>query len=223
MLSKGRHWLFDALWKVRVDVASQRDPWLAHDKLDWIVKSSGLTDRAEVVASRRCRQGARNLDSFLTDKDAVACEFEQQVRRRAHELGLELVSVGVRDVILPGDMKDLMNTELVWLDDRPPAEVAEFFGREYPAMTRVQAINEALSVSGYENMGDFTLPDSAWWDDYYTPLNAKLPALKQKYAGDEQALAVIASSEAEIDLRRRFGESYGYQFFVARKVDRQNG
>ena len=28
LLTAGRHWLFDPLWKVRVDVVSQRDPWL---------------------------------------------------------------------------------------------------------------------------------------------------------------------------------------------------
>lgn len=49
LLTTGRHWLFDPLWKVRVDVASQRDPWLVHDKLDVIVKSGVLTDRARVV------------------------------------------------------------------------------------------------------------------------------------------------------------------------------
>ena len=31
------------------------------------------------------------------------------MRRRAAEPGLEVASVGIRDVILPGDMKDLMN------------------------------------------------------------------------------------------------------------------
>jgi len=39
----------------------------------------------------------------------VAREVEEQVRKRVGELGLELVSVGVRDIILPGEMKDLMN------------------------------------------------------------------------------------------------------------------
>ena len=53
--------------------------------------------------------GARELDVFLTDKDAVAKEIEDNVRRRAGELGLEIASVGIRDVILPGAMKDLMN------------------------------------------------------------------------------------------------------------------
>ena len=49
------------------------------------------------------------FDSFLADKDSVAQEIGQAVRRRAGELGVEIVSVGIRDVILPGDMKDLMN------------------------------------------------------------------------------------------------------------------
>jgi len=53
--------------------------------------------------------GARELDVFLTDKDALAKEIEDNVRRRASELGLEIASVGIRDVILPGEMKDLMN------------------------------------------------------------------------------------------------------------------
>jgi regulator of protease activity HflC (stomatin/prohibitin superfamily) len=53
--------------------------------------------------------GARELDAFLTEKDAVAKEIEESVRHRAGELGLELASVGIRDVILPGEMKDLMN------------------------------------------------------------------------------------------------------------------
>ena len=35
--------------------------------------------------------------------------IEQDVRRRAAELGLEIASVGVGDLVLPGDMKDLMN------------------------------------------------------------------------------------------------------------------
>ncbi|MDA0834571.1 MAG: slipin family protein, partial [Planctomycetota bacterium] len=63
----------------------------------------------EVQLVLRALVGARELDNFLTDKDAVAKEIEENVRRRAGDLGLEIASVGIRDVILPGDMKDLMN------------------------------------------------------------------------------------------------------------------
>ena len=45
LLDAGRHWFLDPLGKVKVEVVSQRSPWLAHEKLDMIVKSGGLKDR----------------------------------------------------------------------------------------------------------------------------------------------------------------------------------
>jgi len=57
----------------------------------------------------RALVGARELDGFLTDKDGVIQEFELGLRKRVATLGLEIVSAGIRDVILPGEMKDLLN------------------------------------------------------------------------------------------------------------------
>ena len=45
LLGAGRHWFFDPLGKVKVEVVSQRAPWLVHEKLDLIVKSGTLKDR----------------------------------------------------------------------------------------------------------------------------------------------------------------------------------
>jgi hypothetical protein len=45
----GTHWFFDPLGKVRVEVVSQREPWLVHEKLDVIVKSGALAGRAVVL------------------------------------------------------------------------------------------------------------------------------------------------------------------------------
>ena len=80
--------------------------------------------------------GARELDLFLTDKDAVAKEIEEGVRRRAGELGLDIASVGIRDVILPGDMKDLMNKVT---EARKAAEANLIARREETAAIRSQA------------------------------------------------------------------------------------
>ena len=46
---EGRHWFFDPLGRVRVEVVSARAPWLFHDKLDVIIKSGALEGLAEVV------------------------------------------------------------------------------------------------------------------------------------------------------------------------------
>jgi regulator of protease activity HflC (stomatin/prohibitin superfamily) len=80
--------------------------------------------------------GGRELDAFLTDKDAVASEMEEIVRRRAGALGVEIVSAGVRDVILPGDMKDLMNKVI---EAKKAAEANFIVRREETAAMRSQA------------------------------------------------------------------------------------
>src|SRR4051812_22022780 len=49
LLEADRYWFFDPLNRVRVDIVSQRAPWLTHDKLDVIVKSGLLAERALVL------------------------------------------------------------------------------------------------------------------------------------------------------------------------------
>ena len=176
------------------------------DELRQQVEKASLSDRVEVKNADMTAMGLPEA-AF----DLIWCEGAAYI-------------MGVREALkawrpLLRHQGYLAFTELVWLDEHPSEEVADYFGNEYPAMTSIEAINEAVRENGYELVSDFTLPDSAWWENYYTPLEAKLPSLKQKYEGDAEALSVVAMSEAEIDIRRRFGQSYGYHFFVGRKVD----
>ncbi len=98
----------------------------------------------EVQLALRAIVGARELDQFLTDKDAVARELEEAVRRRMTELGLAVVSAGIRDVILPGDMKDLMNKVT---EAKKAAEANLIARREETAAMRSQA-NTAKVLEG---------------------------------------------------------------------------
>lgn len=90
----------------------------------------------EAQLALRAVVGSRDLDSFLTGKDEVADEFEKQVSQRAGELGIEIVSVGVRDVILPGDMKELLNKVT---EAKKVAEANLIVRREETAAMRSQA------------------------------------------------------------------------------------
>ena len=80
--------------------------------------------------------GARELDAFLAEKDVVAHEIHQTVADRATDLGLEIASVGIRDVILPGEMKDLMNKVT---EAKKAAEANLIARREETAAIRSQA------------------------------------------------------------------------------------
>jgi regulator of protease activity HflC (stomatin/prohibitin superfamily) len=53
--------------------------------------------------------GTRTLDELLGDKDQLDQVIFAQIAGRLPEYGLEVSSVGVKDVILPGDMKDILN------------------------------------------------------------------------------------------------------------------
>ncbi len=90
----------------------------------------------DVQLALRAVIGARELDSFLTGKDDVAQELEQQVREQASALGIEVRSVGIKDVILPGDMKDLMNRVT---EAKKAAEANLIARREETAAMRSQA------------------------------------------------------------------------------------
>ncbi|HVA50190.1 MAG TPA: SPFH domain-containing protein [Pirellulales bacterium] len=80
--------------------------------------------------------GGRELDSFLTAKDGVAKELEELLRPRATTLGFELIAVGIRDVILPGEMKTLLNRVT---EAKKAAEANLIVRREETAAMRSQA------------------------------------------------------------------------------------
>jgi regulator of protease activity HflC (stomatin/prohibitin superfamily) len=90
----------------------------------------------EVQLALRAVIGGRELDSFLGGKDDVAQELEQHVREQALALGLEVRAVGIKDVILPGDMKDLMNRVT---EAKKAAEANLIARREETAAMRSQA------------------------------------------------------------------------------------
>ncbi|MCW8875465.1 MAG: slipin family protein [Kangiellaceae bacterium] len=53
--------------------------------------------------------GTRSLDAILEDKDIVNKIVEKRIKEKALSFGLEVVDVGVKDIILPGDMKSILN------------------------------------------------------------------------------------------------------------------
>lgn len=52
---------------------------------------------------------AKTLDELLGDKASLDADIFAYVRGRVSELGLEVLGVGVKDVILPGEMRDILN------------------------------------------------------------------------------------------------------------------
>ena len=131
----------------------------------------------------------------------------------AYFLGIERALRLWQPLLRPGG--HLCFTEAVWLRSDPPAEVHAMWATEYPAMTDVAGnLTLIARTGGYTVRGHFTLPDSAWWNDFYTPMEQRIATLRPQYAQDKEATVALDSIAGEIDLHRRFGDCYGYEFFV---------
>ncbi len=74
-----------------------------------------------------------SFDELLEKKDAIAPFVLQQVKEKAAALGVEVNGFGIRDIILPGDVKEIMNQVLV---AEKKAQANTIMRREETASTR---------------------------------------------------------------------------------------
>lgn len=63
----------------------------------------------EAQLALRAVIGTKDLDGFLTDKESVNEMLFNEIQKTAGKAGVEVLSFGIRDIILPGEIKELMN------------------------------------------------------------------------------------------------------------------
>ncbi|MBK1877366.1 slipin family protein [Pelagicoccus mobilis] len=134
-LPAGKHAFWKNVAKVKIQLVEKREQVLdvsgqdimTRDKvtlrLNAVLAYRVVDERKSVEASQDASQalyretqlalrsevGVRDLDTLLSGKEDLAQNAKEYVAKVANDFGLEVVSLGVRDVILPGDMKNLMN------------------------------------------------------------------------------------------------------------------
>jgi SAM-dependent methyltransferase len=106
-------------------------------------------------------------------------------------------------------------TDAVWRKDNPPADVKASF--DYPTMGRVSDVLRLIAQDGLDLIDHFTLPDEAWWDDFYTPMERRIAELRDGYADDGEALSVLDQLAQEPEMHRQYADYYAYEFFVVRR------
>jgi len=85
---------------------------------------------------------------------------------------------------------------------------------EYPEIKNIAENMEIIQKADYDEVASFILPESGWWDDFYKPLQRRIYLLRHKYTGNREALAVLDTSEQEIDMYKKYSLYYGYVFYL---------
>lgn len=186
-----------------ITAVDNHPPFLEH--LRQQARLAGVADRVNVI-----------------EGDMFALEFEQEhfdliwSEGAIYIIGFEQGLRVWKPLLKPGGYMAV--TQIAWFQTNPPQELIEFWEREYPEMQTREECMACIPRTGYELIGHFPLPESAWWDDYYTPLTQRLLRLREKYRHDSEALEVIEQHETEIEMYRKYPQYYGYEFYIMRAV-----
>lgn len=158
-LQPGKHawWLFGRSWQTEVfDLRQQTmevsgQDILSKDKvplrlnltagfriLDPLRAKNGLADvngylYKELQFALRAAVGERTLDALLEDKGAIDQSIFEHISQKTTEYGIEVDSVGVKDIILPGEIKTILS-KVVEAEKAAQANVVR--RREETAATR---------------------------------------------------------------------------------------
>lgn len=104
-------------------------------------------------------------------------------------------------------------TEATWLTKTRPVQAMQFWADAYPDMEDEKSNLKAFRRQGFEPIAQFALPREDWTSEYYDVLERRMD--ERSDLADTDA---VAATRREIDMFRRFGDSYGYVFYAARKL-----
>jgi len=166
-------------------------------------EAEGVSGRIQAINGDMCAldYGANSFDVIWAEGSIFVIGFEKGLREWKQLLT---------------DNGYLVVSELSWFKREAPEEIQKFFAEVYPQMKTVEENLAIARKAGYRVVGWFTVPESSWWDNYYTPIEAKLPALKSKYQGSPEALQILACEELEIEMYRKYATHYGSVFYILR-------
>jgi regulator of protease activity HflC (stomatin/prohibitin superfamily) len=77
--------------------------------------------------------GAFTLDEILERKESISAQVLAAIKGKTSDMGIDLLSAGVKDIILPGDVKDIINQVLI---AEKKAQANVIMRREETASTR---------------------------------------------------------------------------------------
>ncbi len=77
--------------------------------------------------------GRLTLDELLAEKETISGQVLETITAKAAQLGIEVSECGIRDIILPGEIREIMNRVLV---AQKKAEANMITRREETASTR---------------------------------------------------------------------------------------
>jgi SAM-dependent methyltransferase len=185
----------------RVVAVDLHRPFL--DQLERSARQAGLADLIET----RCADfGA--LDEPPSSIDLIWCESAVFIMGFAESIRCWRPFLRSRGLMVVSNA--------VWLVDNPPAEAVAHWAEDHSMATVRESVRRAES-EGMRVIDTFPIEPEAWWE-YYAPLRRRVEELRNGAAGNSALARMLNETEREITVFERYGDTFGYQFFLMRKT-----
>lgn len=214
---------------------------LPHQKFSTVVDAGCGTGRQTLVLARELDTLIQAVDSrasFLEQLSQRACTANLERGVQTHCMDMKDIPAVFHDIdllwsegaaysigfanafatwaraIAPGGL--VVASELSWLKDSPRDAVSEYFRAGYPDMQTIKQNISSIEQAGYRVLTTHTLPPQAWTEGYYDALE---PRARQMLDHPDAAVRSLAAETLqEIEIFQRSDGSYGYVFYVARRL-----
>ena len=77
---------------------------------------------------------------------------------------------------------------------------------------------EKIPDCSYKLINYFSLPEDAWWTEYYRPLESRINKLRIEYKNDPEALKILEKYQNEVDMVKKNPKDHGSGFYIMQKL-----
>lgn len=168
-------------------------------------RAAGCSDRIETLAV--------SMDSLPFEAESLDLIWSEGA---VYNIGFSRGIEAWRPFLRPGGV--LAVSEITWLRRDPPQEIRRHWTAEYPEIATASEKIAILEGSGYGLLGYLVLPTTNWLENYYGPLERRLPAFLERHADLPEAAEIAEAERKEAELYRRYKDWFSYGFYVARRL-----
>ncbi|MEE4296217.1 MAG: class I SAM-dependent methyltransferase [Wenzhouxiangella sp.] len=186
-----------------------------------IVAADFLKDFLDLLEDNASKAGvAERIETLACAMEELPFEEEQfdliWSEGAIYNMGFEAGLKAWRRFLKPGGV--LAVSEITWLTGTRPDEIEAHWTREYPEIDMASAKMRVLERQGYSPIGYLTLPEHCWLDNYYRPIQDRLPEFLSRHNHSSDAEAIANAEQQEIALYEKHKAHYSYGFYIAQRV-----
>lgn len=108
-------------------------------------------------------------------------------------------------------------TEITWFTKSRPKELEDYWNGQYKEMDSAAGKIAAIESAGFAPVAHFALPHYCWTQNYYQPLSILEEPFLKRHRDDPLAWSIVEENRRERAMYEKYGDLYGYAFYVMRK------